>query len=41
MTTQTEPPEIEYQTYQVGVACLVMDLLKRLGIADIIDSVLQ
>ena len=41
MTTQTGPPQIEYRTYPIGVAYPVLDLLKRLGIADIIDSVLK
>ncbi len=41
MTTQSKPAESEYQTYQIGVAYLVLALLKRLGIAEIIDSVLQ
>lgn len=39
MNTQTTPqPEVEYETYQIGVAYIVKDLLKRLGIAETIDS---
>jgi transposase len=38
MTTQTNPTPIEVETYQIGVASIVLNLLKRLGIAEIIDS---
>lgn len=41
MTTQTNPSPIEVETYQIGVAGIVFNILKRLGIAEIIDSVLD
>ena len=42
MDTQTTTlPEIEYETYQIGVAYVVKDLLKRLGIVEAIDSVME
>jgi len=41
MTTQTNPIPIEIETYQIGVASIVLNLLKRLGIAEIIDSLLK
>jgi transposase len=42
MDTQTSTPsEIEYETYPVGVATLVKDLLKQLDIVGAIDSVLE
>ena len=42
VNTQTTPqPEIEYETYQIGVAYIVKDLLKRLGIAETIDSFME
>src|SRR3972149_867143 len=42
MDTQTTTlPAIEYETYQVGVAYIVKDLLKRLGIVEAIDSFME
>ena len=42
MDTQTTTrPEIEYETYQVGVAYIVKDLLNRLGIVEAIDSFME
>jgi transposase len=41
MTTQTNPTSLEVETYQIGVASIVLNLLKRLGIAEIIDSFLK
>ena len=35
------PPEIEYETYEIGVAYLVKDILNRLGIVEAIDSVME
>jgi transposase len=32
------PPEIEYETYRIGVAYLVKDILDRLGVVQAIDS---
>ncbi len=40
MKTQKNPTAIEVETYPIGVASIVLSLLKRLGIAEIIDSVL-
>jgi hypothetical protein len=40
-TQTTTLPEIEYETYQIGVAYVVKDLLKRLGIVEAIDSVME
>ena len=40
-TQRTTQPEIEYETYQVGVAYIVKDLLKRLGIVETIDSFME
>lgn len=40
-TQATTLPEIEYETYQIGVAYVVKDLLKRLGIVEAIDSVME
>ena len=40
-TQTTTPPEMEYETYQVGVAYIVKDLLVRLGIVETIDSFME
>jgi transposase len=40
-TQTTTQPEVEYETYQIGAAYIVKDLLKRLGIAEVIDSVME
>ena len=42
MDTQiSTPTEVEYETYQIGIAYLVKDILDRLGIAEAIDSVME
>lgn len=42
MDTQTPTlPEVEYETYQIGVAYVVKDILDRLGIVNAIDSVME
>lgn len=42
MDTQiTTPPAIEYETYQIGVANIVKDILQRLEIVEAIDSVME
>ena len=40
MKTQKNPTTVEVETYPIGVASIVLSLLKRLGVAEIIDSVL-
>lgn len=41
MDTQTTPPDVEYETYRIGVAFIVKDILDRLGIVEAIDSVME
>jgi len=41
MTIQTPPTPLEVETYQIGAASIVLNLLKWLDIADIIDSFLE